>query len=171
MLTSNQAHAFAGAFLLPANSFIEDFYVPTLDAHIPLKAKWGVSIQALIMREHRLDLITDQQKQYLFINISKRKWKTKEPLDDEQEIEQPLLTSQAIQMLISNGVQSRSAIVNGCAPESETDIEALAGLQRGYLSESQPPIPLPRIKSKRLNERTDIPDDGGIIDFPQHRIS
>ncbi len=64
----------------------------------------------------------------------------------------------------------RSAIINGCAPENETDIEDLAGLQRGYLSESQPPISLSKIKRNRLmHDQVDPAEPGDIIDFPRRR--
>ena len=166
-LIEDQAHAFAGAFLLPATSFLDDFYVPTLDAHVALKAKWIVSIQALIMREHKLELINDKQKRYLFMNLGKRKWRTKEPLDDEQSIEKPVMTSNAIEMLVSGGVQTRSAIVNGCAPESEKDVEDIMGLKKGYLSDPLPPIVLSSVSRNPNDDDSFSPNPpDNIIAFP-----
>ena len=49
-----QANIFAGAFLLPKNSFIEDIklYPTDLDYYQHLKKKWNCSIQVMIYRTH-----------------------------------------------------------------------------------------------------------------------
>jgi Zn-dependent peptidase ImmA (M78 family) len=52
-----EAYKFAGAFLLPSSSFPNEVYTTRLDAFIPLKQRWKVSIQAMIYRCADLDLI------------------------------------------------------------------------------------------------------------------
>ena len=57
-----QADQFAEAFLLPAAAMREALVPPiTLTTLADLKARWGVSLQALIRRAHTLDLITPSQ--------------------------------------------------------------------------------------------------------------
>lgn len=83
----SQAHRFAGALLIPADRFRNDFWAPTIQCFIDMKAKWHISIQALIRRAHDLDLITEKQYEYLQIAVHKKNIKTQEPLDDEIPIE------------------------------------------------------------------------------------
>lgn len=47
-LLESQAHRFASALLLPADSFLKDVRYPTLDNLLAIKAKWGVSVAAMI---------------------------------------------------------------------------------------------------------------------------
>jgi Zn-dependent peptidase ImmA (M78 family) len=57
----------------------------TLSALAPLKARWRVSIQALIRRAKDLSLITARQYRYLFEQLSYMGWRTKEPIEIENE--------------------------------------------------------------------------------------
>ncbi len=45
-----------------------------------LKARWGVSLQALIRRAHTLDIITPSQYRALSAQLSARGWRTQEPI-------------------------------------------------------------------------------------------
>ena len=110
-LIEEQAHRFAGAFLLPANAFAIDFYSANLDALLALKPKWKISIAMMIKRSEDLNFITSEQARWLWINLSKRGWKLKEPLDDEIEIEQPLLLKRAIELLEEKNLQTRQDIL------------------------------------------------------------
>ena len=83
-MIEEQAHRFAGAFLLPAKTFAGDF-CPNLDALCSMKITWRVSIQAMIVRAGNLGLIDDDQKTRLFVNLSRRGWRMREPYDDEFE--------------------------------------------------------------------------------------
>ena len=79
-----QAHDFASAILVPRDAFLADVsqYPNKLDFYVELKKKWRVSISAMIIRAFRLNAITHNQYQYLMKQLSKRGWRTKEPLDD-----------------------------------------------------------------------------------------
>ena len=78
-----QANYFASCLLLPENGFLKSLLSTNLDFYIELKKYWKVSIQAMIMRTHQLELISDDQKLYLFKKIAFNKWKRQEPLDTE----------------------------------------------------------------------------------------
>ena len=100
-----EADRFAGAFLLPRKSFPNEFYTARLDAFLDLKRRWAVSIQAMIYRCKDLELIDDDQFTNLYKQISYRKWRTKEPLDDPKviRIEQPRLLQRAASMVLDSG--------------------------------------------------------------------
>ena len=135
-LIEKQAHRFAAAFLLPADSFAIDFYSANLDALKNLKSKWHVSIAMMINRAEDLNFISPEQARWLWINLSKRGWKLKEPLDDEIEIEQPQLLRKGFELLINEKIQSRQDILFNI-PLQPKDIERLANLTTGYLSDSE----------------------------------
>lgn len=77
-----EANAFAGALLLPRDMFLEDLnnMSATLSTFLKLKPRWGVSIQAMILRAHELGRVSDWQKTNLFTQLSARGWRTVEPL-------------------------------------------------------------------------------------------
>ena len=79
-----QANMFAGAFLLPAESFIKDVraYPTDLKYYLWLKRKWRVSVAAMVYRSRQLEIITSNQHQYMMRQISKNGWRKQEP-DDE----------------------------------------------------------------------------------------
>lgn len=76
-----EAHRFAGALLLPRDRAFEAFAGGfTLRDLAQLKAKWGVSMQALIMRAHDLGVIDGGRRESLFKQLSARGWRTNEPV-------------------------------------------------------------------------------------------
>jgi Zn-dependent peptidase ImmA (M78 family)/DNA-binding XRE family transcriptional regulator len=153
-LMEEQAHRFAGAFLLPQPAFLKDFFSPTLDTFQMLKPKWGVSIQMMLHRAQDLGLIKAEQAQRMWANSARRGWRLKEPLDDEVPIEQPRLLSRSFEMLINENVQTRAEILSAL-PYSAKDIEGLAGLPAGFLEERAAPISLKDFSAVRR------PADGG----------
>lgn len=133
-IVERQAHRFAGAFMLPAESFSDDFFIPTLDALVALKSKWKASIAMMTMRSGQLGLLSDEQVRLFYINISRRKWKEREPLDDTLVPEEPRLIKRSIELLIDRGVQSRDQIL-AAANVAAADIEEMANLAPGYLTQ------------------------------------
>ncbi len=136
----DEANDFAAAFLLPKESFIEDVmqYPNKLEFYLELKKKWKVSISAMIIRAFRLNVITHNQYQYLMKQLSKKGWRTKEPLDDLISVPKPILLKRAIDMIITNDVMNEHELVNelcnyGMAL-NPTDIEMLLSLDKGKLT-------------------------------------
>jgi Zn-dependent peptidase ImmA (M78 family) len=161
-LMEDQAHRFTGAFLLPERAFSEDFYSPSLDALAALKPKWKVSIAFMVKRSRNLGLISDEQERRLFINRSRRGWRQREPLDDTLEPELPRFVRRSIELLIDKGVVARHDIPFQLAL-TPGDIEELAGLRPGYLTESDDPsavLKLPQCDAQ--------PKPGGCGDGPSH---
>lgn len=85
-----EAHRFAGALLVPRDRAEQDLterLAPTDFAR--LKATWGVSIQALIMRGAAVGSIGDTRKRSLFVQLNQRGWRRSEPVEVGRE--NPLL--------------------------------------------------------------------------------
>lgn len=99
-----QANVFAGAFLMPAESFGKEYLTSNLDSFIAIKKKWKVSLGAMIMRAYALGIIDDQQKGYLFRQLSSRGYRKHEPFDDEINFEAPSLIFNSIKMLLDNNL-------------------------------------------------------------------
>jgi len=154
-----QAHRFAGAFLLPARTFAGDVYSPSLDGLRALKEKWRVSIAAMIKRVAQLDLIGESRERRLWVNLGRRKWRTKEPLDDVLELEEPRFLRRAMELLVTKGIVAPNEVPARLALAAH-DIEELTGLPPGYLSEAGPDIEL-------VNDDHDHEDkEARIIRFP-----
>lgn len=135
-LMEDQAHRFAGAFLLPAREFSEALYAPSLDAMRALKPLWRVSISAMVMRSFDLGLIDDNQRKKLFANIARRKWRTREPYDDQLERERPKYLQRCIEVLLDRGIVGpRDLTATTGIPVN--DAERLLGLRRGTLATDQ----------------------------------
>ncbi|PKH10322.1 ImmA/IrrE family metallo-endopeptidase [Planomicrobium sp. MB-3u-38] len=135
-----EAHEFAGAFLLPAQAFVDDILAhPTdLNNYIHLKRKWKVSISAMTMRAYKLGVITLPQYQQLQRKISFNNWRKTEPLDDKLPVEEPSALKQAIQLLIEHNVLSGAQISSSLSKDYHLSMEAselehVIGLDPGTL--------------------------------------
>jgi Zn-dependent peptidase ImmA (M78 family)/DNA-binding XRE family transcriptional regulator len=76
-----QADLFAEEFLLPAAAMRRVLVPPvTLTTLADLKARWGVSLQALIRRARTLELIPHSHYRALSAQLGARGWRTQEPI-------------------------------------------------------------------------------------------
>ena len=80
-----EANRFASAFLMPHNDIVEQLCPFTMNKAMALKAEWGVSIAALIMRACDLGVISASQKQRLFRIMSAAGIRKDEPVDIAEE--------------------------------------------------------------------------------------
>lgn len=84
-----EAHRFAGAFLVPRGAFWREFPRPRTNfdwpALLAMKARWGVSVQALIHRAYDLEIINAAEFRRANIHIGHLGWKTSEPGEQEPE--------------------------------------------------------------------------------------
>ena len=77
-----EAHHFAAELLMPAVDIQDEFPKRLgLRALAHLKARWGVSIQALIMRAEHVGKISDRQKRMLFAQMSRLGYRRTEPIE------------------------------------------------------------------------------------------
>ncbi|MCW8828627.1 MAG: XRE family transcriptional regulator [Gammaproteobacteria bacterium] len=162
-----QAHRFASAFLLPAESFTSELWKPTLDAFVSLKPRWKVSVGAMIHRSAELLELSEIYTTKLWKSRSARRWTRQEPFDDKLKPEEPRLLKRSIELLLTDGGVAVDTLLSDIRLNS-SDIEKLCGLNEGYLSQ-QPAqiheIPMPRVReNKRKSSET-----GKVVPFPSGR--
>lgn len=164
-LMEDQAHRFAGAFLLPAETFAADVKSPvTLDSLLLLKQRWGVSVAAMVMRLWALKVIDDDAKGLLFKRRSAR-WGVKaEPGDDGRAPEQTRLLKRTIELLASSGVMPVDA-VSAYIGLAANDIEMLTGLPEHYLSGGAAVVHLAKLKSSGGLASKPANEPGVVIPF------
>ena len=86
----DEANRFAGAFLMPADAMRQEITrTTTLETFLSIKLKWGISVQAAIVRAHELGLITPRKYRTLFQRLSAKGWRTHEPLSSRVPLERP----------------------------------------------------------------------------------
>ncbi|MCW6058075.1 XRE family transcriptional regulator [Pseudomonas syringae] len=168
-MMEDQAHRFAGAFLLPAETFAADVRSPvTLDSLLLLKQRWGVSVAAMFMRLWALKIIDDETKSLLFKRRSAR-WGVKaEPGDDGRAPEQTRLLKRTIELLASSGVMPVDA-VSSYIGLSATDIEMLSGLPLRYLSGNAAVVHLAKLKNVDAPHAKPASEPGVVVPFTRGR--
>jgi Zn-dependent peptidase ImmA (M78 family)/transcriptional regulator with XRE-family HTH domain len=134
-----EADRFAGAFLLPRRSFPNEVYTSKIDAFVHLKRRWKVSIQAMIFRCGDLGLLDEDQILNLRKTISYRNWRTREPLDNPEDIplEQPRLLRRAAELLLGSNRRHPDEILSDLNL-SPSLIEAFYNLPAGTLTSADP---------------------------------
>lgn len=151
-----QAFYFAGAFLLPAESFGAEVWSPSLPAFVSLKERWKTSVGAMIMRCSNLEIVGDEYKQRLFKHYSAKGWRKREPLDDELTPEAPRLLSRSIRLLCDERVYTRTELLDAVRLPAH-DVESLCSLPVGYMSNEGSVSPL---KLKPMSEHK-----GDVVPF------
>lgn len=146
-LLEQQAHRFAGALLLPADTFATDVRLPvTLDDLLLLKSRWGVSAGAITMRLHALELLSDEEKMAIFKRRSARWGARAEPGDGDRVPEVPRLLRRTIDLLVDEKVMPLEAIPRHIGLSS-TDVEMLAGLPTGYFQGKSNVVQFSRLRT------------------------
>ena len=107
-----EANKFASAFLLPRKAFEHDLraYYNKLNYYVELKRKWKVSVSAMIIRASDIDVINENQYQYLMRQMSRNGWRIQEPLDEFMIVKRPKAIKQALNMLLLNDYLSPKQI-------------------------------------------------------------
>lgn len=85
----DEADAFAGAFLLPADEVRPQLRRFDLRHLANMKSYWKVSMAALAVRADRLQMITPYQKKSFWIEMSKLGYRKREP--NEPQREEPMI--------------------------------------------------------------------------------
>lgn len=123
----NQANEFAAAFLMPARDIKLELPArldwPTL---LHLKAKWHVSLAALLVRAKTLGIMNEHTYTQAWKTLSARGWRKVEP-GPLGTPEVPVLLRRALELMETTGVSFPEFIQRSGLPEA--DIETL--LDRG----------------------------------------
>ena len=87
----DEANRFASALLMPEQDIRPYFTGRRIDiAHLAaMKPEWRVAMQAILMRAKNLKLIERNQEEYLWKLISVKRWRLREPVELDFEVEQP----------------------------------------------------------------------------------
>lgn len=103
-LLEDEANIFAGAFLMPADTFGNEYLTSNLNSFLMIKKRWNVSLGAMIMRAFVLGIIDDQQKKYLYRQLSGKGYRKKEPFDECVSFQPPSILYNSIKMLLDKGI-------------------------------------------------------------------
>lgn len=144
-LIEGEAHRFASALLLPRRAFPNEVYTPRLDAFVTLKSRWKVAIQAMVFRCKDLGIFDEAQITSLYKQISYRKWRTNEPLDDKLPLETPSLLRKVVEVIVNAGRKSRDAIASELRL-SGAMIAAFCGLPASYFDPEKRPDFVPELR-------------------------
>lgn len=111
-----RAYRFAGAFLIPER-VIRARVSATLNLHgyLPIKAEYGVSVGAIIMRARDLGVIDANRARSLQIQLSSQGWRTNEPVPVADE--KPLLLGQALRKVYGAQAVAKAAHDVGTSPD------------------------------------------------------
>jgi Zn-dependent peptidase ImmA (M78 family)/DNA-binding XRE family transcriptional regulator len=165
-LIEEQAMAFAGAFLLPESSFGDDVYSLSLEALLSIKSKWKVAVAAMIKRLAAMERITPEYERRLWQYYSYRRWRGFEPLDGDLPVEQPLNLAASIEMILDEGLVTRSDLVREIGLGA-AEIAALSGVPEEYLL----PVPpnLVRLKPSVRSANPPSAQDAEIVSLSDRR--
>ena len=131
---------FAGALLVPMEVYKNDLMTSSkvdLNLYIQLKRKYHVSAAALIVRAKHLDLITQNQYQYLMKQLSQKGYRTSEPFDKETPSIKPRYIKQAMKMIIEEDGVTSAEFLNALDENNVSlfsdMVEDILNLPKGYL--------------------------------------
>lgn len=145
-LIEAEANRFAGAFLMPRKSFPNEVFSPRLDGFLTLKERWKTAIQAMVYRCKNLGIFDEDQITNLYKQISYRKWRKKEPLDDSIPFEEPKLLKRAVNLLLDAERMTSGEIATDLQLNRETT-EKLLGLPKDFLKSQVSVDVQPTLKS------------------------
>ncbi|EFU43416.1 transcription regulator [Paenibacillus vortex V453] len=133
----NQANRFASAFLLPAEAFAKTVTSMSLLHFVELKKYWNVSIAAMLYRCLDLNLIDESKYTSLVKQMSMKKMRTKEPLDDVFPLQEPVVLRKSILLLLDNKIKNEMQLIQEISVPQEY-IEMLCNLDKGTLNYNEP---------------------------------
>lgn len=104
----NEANLFAGAFLLPEESFLEDLKtiarVTNPDSYIDLKKKWKTSLQVLGYRAANLGILDSKKHRNFYAALHRKGYLKREPLDESLSIQKPQKIKSIIDLVAKKGL-------------------------------------------------------------------
>ena len=127
-----QAFRLASAFLLPSTTYPLEVTRPALATLLALKERWRVSVKAQIRRLTDLDMVATDHATDLYKLYSAKGWSREEPLDKAWEIPEPRNIGDALNLIISSGIRTKSDLLAVEFTMSPGDVENLANLPAGW---------------------------------------
>jgi Zn-dependent peptidase ImmA (M78 family)/transcriptional regulator with XRE-family HTH domain len=143
-----QANRFASSFLMPAKSFKDDVWMPSIEALRTIRSRWNVSIGAMIARCEHLGFFGEQDTGRIW-NRYRKNWQNIE--DDNFVFETPQLLKRSLDLILSAKIRTKSEILHDL-PFMQSDIEEILNLTSGYLDEDFGQIrEFPTVKNENLS--------------------
>jgi Zn-dependent peptidase ImmA (M78 family)/transcriptional regulator with XRE-family HTH domain len=155
-----QAFQFAAEFLMPAKQMRLEIIPPVnLDTFTALKQRWGVAIQALIVRAKELEIVNQRKYTYLFQQLSARGWRMREPRMFDVPVEKPRAVRQIAEAVYGLPIRYKKLAEDVGMPEEfvKSIIEAHA---------TKVPDPPVQTGFEKGNERT----KGAILPFGRTKV-
>lgn len=84
-----EANRFASEFLMPTRDIKGDFDQHSLMRFMDLKLYWGTSMQSIMYKAWQIGCLTDRMYKYYVIEMSKRGFRKKEPVEASHLMETP----------------------------------------------------------------------------------
>jgi Zn-dependent peptidase ImmA (M78 family)/transcriptional regulator with XRE-family HTH domain len=118
-----QAHRFAAAFLMPRDD-IRPYLAPSVDWRqlMDVKAMWGVSLSALLIRARDLDILSPSRYVSAMKYMSARGWRKDEPGDRLVGApEEPRLVRAALRRLKASGMTHQELAAEAGLPARDVE--------------------------------------------------
>lgn len=128
----SQANRFAGAFLLPRQTFAREIANTSIDYFISLKGRWRVAVAAMVYRCKELSILNPHQVKYIWKQMNARGIRKREPFDTAFPLSRPSVLASAVAMVFEGGLKLPSQIAEELALNA-ADIESLCALPPGTL--------------------------------------
>ena len=132
-VVESQGHRFAGALLLPEESFRESLVGLSLEDFKMAKPTWGVSVQAMVRRAYDLDLLDESQYTSRQVAISRKRWRKSEPYDGDRMPETPTLLRTCVSLAVREGILDVRALMAKCGVPEDV-FEDVVGVPRGFVA-------------------------------------
>ncbi|CAJ1313826.1 HTH cro/C1-type domain-containing protein [Paenibacillus nuruki] len=94
----NQADRFASEFLIPTKEIAHSLTGINLPKLAALKPYWRVSMNALLKKAIDLNKITERQSRYLWTQMSKAGYRTREPIELDLPFEKPSVIEEILEV-------------------------------------------------------------------------
>ncbi len=166
-MIEQQAFRLGSALLMPSTSYPYEVKQPSLSMFTRLKERWRVSIKAQIKRLQDLDVIPEEYARQLYKLYSAKGWSKGEPLDQHWSVTAPKMLCDSLELIVDNGVRSKSDLLATEFTIYASDVENLCNLPEGWFGYS--PAEVVSLKVREGNATFDQRFAGEIIPFPQRR--
>jgi Zn-dependent peptidase ImmA (M78 family) len=133
-LIEAQAFRLASAFLLPSTIYPVEMRFPSLATMVTAKERWRVSIKAQIKRLADLDVIPVEFATHLYKLYSAKGWTKEEPFDRQWAPGEPRVLRDALNLIVEEGVRSKSDLLALEFTVPAGDVENLTGLPPGWFA-------------------------------------
>jgi Zn-dependent peptidase ImmA (M78 family)/transcriptional regulator with XRE-family HTH domain len=130
-----QANMFASEFLMPTQEIGPQFHNPSLEKFMQLKLYWGTSMQSLIYKAWQSGRVSDRMFKYYSIEMAKRGFKTKEPIEWNGSAESPATLRQLISAYVEELGYSLAELSDlfGLLEDEVSVLYQLAGQRKPHL--------------------------------------